>query len=114
LGTDAKLTVTDGDGDKCLVPCRALLLILIVSCLVFDVPAFCTTRTDTQLNCGSKTLNLHIVNATSLAKADAVQPLGLDLVKSNDHVALVTETWFCNKYGAKIHIIVLLMRYSVK
>jgi hypothetical protein len=67
--------------------------------LVFDMPSSCTTRTDTQLNGAKNTINFFLVNATSLAKADAVQQLGLDLVNTNTHVALVTETWFCDKFN---------------
>jgi hypothetical protein len=57
----------------------------------------CTTRTDTQLNGSKITINVYLINGTSLAKPDAVHQLGLDLVNTNTHVALVTETWFFYK-----------------
>ena len=38
-----------------------------------------------------------LLNPTSLAKTNAVEQLRCDLINNNVQVALVIETWFCNK-----------------
>ena len=42
-------------------------------------------------------LSFYMINATSLAKSNAVQQLALDLSQFKANVALVTETWFNSK-----------------
>jgi hypothetical protein len=72
--------------------------VLFVLCHAFDVHDPVTNGTD--LHVSSKiSMNLYLINATSLAKADAIQQLGLDLVNTNTHVALVSETWFNDEHG---------------
>ena len=39
-----------------------------------------------------------LLNQTSLAKTNAVQQLQCDLINNYEQVALVTETWFCDKH----------------
>ena len=46
----------------------------------------------------SKYVTVLLLNPTSLAKTNAVQQLQCDLINNNVQVALVTETWFCNKH----------------
>ena len=43
-------------------------------------------------------MTFYLLNATSLAKTNAVQLLSLDIKEHCPHVALVTETWFTNKH----------------
>ena len=39
-------------------------------------------------------LSLYFINATSLAKPNALQLLSTDIISNSTHVALVVETWF--------------------
>ena len=39
-------------------------------------------------------LSVYFVNATSLAKPNAIQLLSTDITTNNIHIALVAETWF--------------------
>jgi len=41
--------------------------------------------------------SVYFVNATSLAKPDAIQLLSTDITTNNIHIALVAEIWFDNK-----------------
>ena len=43
-------------------------------------------------------MSFYLVNATSLAKTNAVQLLGLDIKEHCVHMAVVTETWFTSKH----------------
>ena len=43
-------------------------------------------------------MSFYLVNATSLAKTNAVQLLGLDIKEHCIHMAVVTETWFTSKH----------------
>ena len=43
-------------------------------------------------------MSFYLVNATSLAKTNAVQLLALDIKEHCPHIAVVTETWFTSKH----------------
>jgi len=43
-------------------------------------------------------LNFYILNATSLAKPNAVQQLGTDLKLQQSHIAIISETWFSDQH----------------
>lgn len=52
----------------------------------------------TRLNTSKNSPSLYLLNATSLAKSNALQHLEADLVENNIDIALITETWFNSKH----------------
>lgn len=64
---------------------------------MFSVSLDGTTSTkQTVLN--SEFLSFYVINATSLAKSNALQLLSLDVKQYYSHVVIVTETWFTSKH----------------
>ena len=56
------------------------------------------TSNDTPACDGHETVSFYFVNATSLAKSNAVQQLHTDIVEHDVNVALVAESWFTAKH----------------
>lgn len=64
---------------------------------VFSNLEYCTDQRNGAFNLEGS-MSFYLVNATSLAKNNAIQLLGLDITQYCPHIAIVTETWFTSKH----------------